>query len=110
MTGQNLEDYWFDIMQRDWNIKELNFVLEGESVWREKDWRPESMLGRTERDLRNHMKNVIDRIKSIENVYRLSESGWKVAEKGYAVAVCLHPDKIEILWREVDLSDIVERG
>ncbi|MEM3573985.1 MAG: hypothetical protein QXJ62_07170 [Nitrososphaeria archaeon] len=32
-TGQNLKEYWFDILEKDWNKKELFFPAEVKSTW-----------------------------------------------------------------------------
>lgn len=108
LSGQNLEDYWFDIMQRDWNKRELLFVGEAKSEW--KEWRPYSMLGEAEQDVKGHMENAISRIKELEKVDKLEESGWAITRKGYVFAMHFVSGEVKIVWAEVDLNDIVERG
>jgi len=108
LTGQNLGDYWFDIIGRDWSKKELFFMGEAKSEWR--DWRPYSMLEEAEKDINDHMENAIDMIKTLEKVKKFSESGWKTTKKGYVFVVHLIPNEIETWWREVDLSGVIERG
>ncbi|MEM3449505.1 MAG: hypothetical protein QXP38_11650, partial [Nitrososphaerota archaeon] len=88
MTGQNLEEYWFDMLERDWTAKKLFFIGEAKSEWRE--WRPYSMLKYATDDLIKHVESV---------------KSWKLPMKGYVFAIYMGLE-IEIWWQEVDLSSI----
>ncbi|MBO3840482.1 MAG: hypothetical protein QXS66_07110 [Thermoproteota archaeon] len=91
MTGQNLEEYWFDIMQRDLKKGRLFFIGGAKSQW--KEWRPNSMLRDAIKDLKNHLE--------LEDIGDL-----KLPVKGYVFAIHVIQEGIEIWWQEVDLSSI----
>jgi len=95
-TGGNRADYWFDIMIRNKVERIIYFVSEVASEWI-KEWNPKKLFeggrGSLKDDLENHKNRVVE-----------LEEKWSIPNYGYAFAIHVLSDKIEILAKKYKFS------